>query len=120
MDFPVKGGEWYPLEAGYLVALQSHYPALDVAAECLKARDWLDANPRRRKTWRGMRRFLVGWLNHAKPAARSPGSCPARPLESWEDECLRVHDFACAGPAMHRERMGISDPSVDLFGRKDL
>jgi hypothetical protein len=46
-------------------AWKESYPALDVSAECLKARAWLDANVDRRKTAKGMPVFIVNWLNRA-------------------------------------------------------
>ena len=50
------------------------YPGLDVEAECRKALAWIKAN--RRKTSRGMPRFLVGWLNRANDA---PKTAPIKP-----------------------------------------
>ncbi len=38
------------------------YPAVDVMQELRNMRGWLDANPTRRKTKAGVRRFVVGWL----------------------------------------------------------
>ena len=40
---------------------------IDVDGELLKARQWLIDNPARRKTAKGMPRFLSGWLGRAKP-----------------------------------------------------
>ncbi len=44
------------------------YPSLDadeLEQEFLKAQAWLEANPKRRKTRGGMRRFLTNWVNRA-------------------------------------------------------
>jgi len=49
------------------------YPALDVLGECRKAAAWISADPARRKTAKGMARFLVGWLNKAVDFASSRG-----------------------------------------------
>ena len=43
------------------------FPNLDVEAEFRKASQWLIDNPSKRKTARGMTRFLGGWLGRAKP-----------------------------------------------------
>ncbi len=43
-----------------------------VAMEFVKARLWLNANPSRRKTARGMGRFLNGWLCRTAGMARQP------------------------------------------------
>ncbi|GIV51540.1 MAG: hypothetical protein KatS3mg038_2061 [Candidatus Kapaibacterium sp.] len=54
-------------------ALTTAYPAIDVAAEVRKAWCWLAANPSRRKTARGMSRFLANWMARAADAPkRSP------------------------------------------------
>ena len=42
-------------------------PSTDVLGECRKAHAWLEANFNRRKTARGMPKFLFGWLNRATP-----------------------------------------------------
>ena len=47
-------------------AWQADYPALNVLQEFRGARNWIDADPRRRKTAGGMKRFLVGWLNRSQ------------------------------------------------------
>jgi uncharacterized protein YdaU (DUF1376 family) len=47
-----QAGEW-----------RSLFPAVDVLGEARKALAWLQANPTKRKTAKGMPRFLVGWLS---------------------------------------------------------
>lgn len=44
---------------------QKTFSTVRVDQECLQARAWLDANPVRRKTFKGMPRFLVSWLSTA-------------------------------------------------------
>lgn len=39
------------------------YPAVDVLQELRKMKGWLDANPERRKTKRGIKRFINSWLS---------------------------------------------------------
>lgn len=74
LAFPVKSrtAPWSLSEA-QVAAWVATYPSLDVRAECRKAQQWAEANPQRRKTAKGMRAFLVNWLN------RSAGSGP-RPV----------------------------------------
>lgn len=55
------------------------YPALDVKAEVRMAAAWLDANPANRKTLRGMKRFLVGWLNRSQDKAKRLPGPPEKP-----------------------------------------
>jgi hypothetical protein len=58
---PVK--EWI-LPATKLAEWSEAYPDLDVLAEMRKARQWCVDNPTRRKTARGMTKFLNGWLGN--------------------------------------------------------
>lgn len=89
---------------------QRVYRHLDVEAECRKAWAWLDANPSRLKTARGMKRFLVGWLNRATPQARSTRHIPVRQYR-WT--CL--HEERCEHPAM----CGMKDLMPDLYPKRD-
>ena len=42
------------------------FPGLDITAEFRKVYAWLQANPTKRKTPRGMPHFLFGWLERAQ------------------------------------------------------
>lgn len=66
-SFPVMGppGEW-PLPQPLADELTAAYPALDLPDEFRHARAWLVADPTRRKTRRGMGRFLAGWLSRSQ------------------------------------------------------
>lgn len=76
MAFPCNGPvkEW-PLPDTAVAEWQSTYPGLDVLTECRKARQWCIDNPLKRKTARGMTKFLGGWLMRANDrggASRPP------------------------------------------------
>ena len=53
------------------------FPAVDVMQELRKMKSWLDSNPSRRKTKRGILRFVNGWLSkeqdRPKPSKNVPG-----------------------------------------------
>lgn len=68
-------GKEYPVYQGMLDEWQALYPALDVLQELRKMRGWIDANPSRRKTKTGIKRFCVNWLSRAQDRA-GPGSVP--------------------------------------------
>jgi len=66
LDFATVGPETrWALTDAHLASWREAYPSLDVASECRRAKAWLEAQPDRRKTARGMPRFLVSWLNRA-------------------------------------------------------
>ena len=47
------------------------YPGVDVLQQLRQMRAWLDANPRRRKTGRGIKNFIVTWLGKEQNRARA-------------------------------------------------
>lgn len=63
----------------------SLYPAVDVMQQLRNMKGWLQANPDRRKTRRGINRFISGWLSReqdrggARPAAQA-----ARPMSQGQ------------------------------------
>lgn len=65
--FPVVGSEagWALLESK-LVEWQGTYRGVDVKAECQKAWQWCQDNPAKRKTAKGMARFLSTWLSRCQ------------------------------------------------------
>ena len=64
----------WPLTQAKVSQYQELYPGLDVLFEAKKARQWCIDNPARRKTARGMTKYLNGWLSRANdrhvPAAQ--------------------------------------------------
>jgi hypothetical protein len=72
------------------------YPGIDVRAEVLKAKAWLDANPTKRKTQSGVPRFLVSWLGRAQDDAGRTGGKTGKPLAFAPAQPAEV--FARSGP----------------------
>lgn len=64
MEFPTRSGTW-TLPPEKRREYWESYPGLDLESELRRARQWLRDNPKRRKTDRGMPRFLTNWLNRA-------------------------------------------------------
>ena len=67
LTYPVVGlnGTPWQLSEAQVAEWATLFPGLDVRMECRKAKAWVDANPGRRKTFGGMKRFLAGWLTRA-------------------------------------------------------
>jgi hypothetical protein len=82
-SYPVRGlPGWWVLTPAQVARWQTLYPRVDVDGECRKALAWLEANPSRQKTARGMPRFLVGWLARSPQAPLAVGDraiCPHAP-----------------------------------------
>jgi hypothetical protein len=66
-------GEFYQVEDVDVIAWQQTYKDCDVHAELMSMASWLDANPTRRKTRRGIKRFIDSWLKRANQVGGSSG-----------------------------------------------
>lgn len=67
LQFPVVGqhGMTWQLSEAQVAEWATLFPNLSIPVEMRKALAWVRANPGRRKTGRGMAKFLVGWLTRA-------------------------------------------------------
>lgn len=63
-------GNMYPVWEQDIKKFGLLYPAVDVEQEFRKMIGWLDSNPKNRKTSRGIKRFINGWLCRAQDSAR--------------------------------------------------
>lgn len=79
LTFPTVGKthEWGLTEAK-VAEYQEAFPGIDVLAECRKARQWCIDNPARRKTARGMGKFLFGWIERTQNRGGSSGQARGR------------------------------------------
>jgi len=68
------GEEWQP-EDEDIIQWQKTYQAVDVFQELAKMESWLDANPSKRKTSKGIKRFVNSWLSRAQDQG---GSSPIK------------------------------------------
>lgn len=73
--FKCKDGAFAPDE-NLLSSLRKAYPSLDAASELERASAWCETNPEKRKTRRGMPKFLNAWFARSAerraPAQRDP------------------------------------------------
>lgn len=70
----LKDGTEYTLTENDVQKLEQLYPEVDVKAEIRKMIGWLDASPERRKTRRGIRRFVNGWISRKYDAVQKSKS----------------------------------------------
>ena len=94
MEFPVnpkKDPNWI-FTAAYRDELQELFPHIDITTEARKALAWVKANPSRRKTRNGMKKFINGWIGRANDRGsysnpnqqQPPPSKPKEPF-NWPD-----------------------------------
>ena len=80
MEFPCLGTpDVWGLSQAKINEWSEAFPGVDVMAECRKALQWLRDRPERRKTSRGMTRFLGAWMERSQNQGR--GKQPAPPQE---------------------------------------
>lgn len=77
LEFPCAGkpNSWKLTEA-QVTEWADLFPALDVLSECRAALAWVNAMPDRKKTFRGMPKFLVGWFGRAQDSGRHRSHAP--------------------------------------------
>lgn len=112
LDFPTVGASTsWPLTQTQVDEWAQLYPHTDVLAESRKALAWVKASPERRKTAKGMARFLVGWLARTVDSGRrqTPTAAPQEPsgIADWQSECRRLHGRRCNGRVGHANQMAI-------------
>ena len=60
---PLNDGSEYPVTVEQCHEWAGLYPAVDVMQQLRGMRGWLDANPQKRKTRRGIKKFVNSWLS---------------------------------------------------------
>jgi hypothetical protein len=72
ITYVTQDGKEYKVPPGLMKDFITIYGEKTVEQELWKAHAWLEADIHRRKTPRGMGRFLNGWLSRASSMARTP------------------------------------------------
>lgn len=72
---PLIDGSSYTVEKAQVAEWANAYPAVAIVTELHRMTAWVEANPKNRKTRRGVLRFIVSWLSRAQD--RAPVRFPA-------------------------------------------
>lgn len=67
---PLNDKSFYDVPLEKISIWQQAYPAVDVKQELQKIRAWLDSNPTRCKTRRGITKFINSWLSREQDRGR--------------------------------------------------
>lgn len=86
-EIPTNTGEGYPFFQADIDLYKSLYPSVDIAQEMRKMVGWSDANPTKRKTKVGMKRFVNAWLSREQDKYK-PASVPAT-----KPACTKFNNF---------------------------
>ena len=95
----VTGSGNFDVTFDYLNSLRELFPALDVEQEFRSMAAWLDSHPRNRKTPRGIKRFITGWLERSQnsmPASRTP-QAPAATKNMSTNQYMEATAGWCEG-----------------------
>jgi len=90
ISFILNDKSRYPIRQAQVDEWSGLYPAVDIMQELRKMAGWLDANPSKRKTARGIMRFVNGWLAREqdkggnKKQAASPEQETSFDLDEYE------------------------------------
>lgn len=60
---PLVDGTPFQISKSEITGWEEAFPAVDVRQQLNSMREWLKANPTKRKTPRGILKFIVGWLS---------------------------------------------------------
>ncbi len=66
----LKDGSDFEPEQSDIIQWQRCFPHCDVHAELAAMESWCDANPKKRKTPAGVKRFINAWLKRANVARK--------------------------------------------------
>lgn len=80
ISFILNDKSRYPIRQAQVDEWSGLYPAVDIMQELRKMAGWLDANPSKRKTKRGILRFVNGWLAREQDKGRT--NIPKAPTEN--------------------------------------
>ena len=92
----------FPVTADDIAEWQTAFPAVNVRQQLASMRQWLIANQTKRKTARGMKRFVVSWLDRkqneggAVPSPRGQG--PPYPARTVSDVLGEMAAGTWTGP----------------------
>lgn len=73
---PLNNGKEFGIDQAQIEAWQCSYPAVDVPQQLRNMREWCLSNPTKRKTPRGVRTFITGWLAREQDRSRAGASVP--------------------------------------------
>jgi hypothetical protein len=84
-SLPCEDGSEFVYSEKYLTEARKAYPLIDIPSQASKARAWLEANPSRKKTRRGMTKFFNAWLSRAQTDAEKSRAKDALPETTGSD-----------------------------------
>lgn len=82
----------YPLYQNDIDEWAEYYPAVDIMQECRAMKAWLNSNPQKRKTKKGIKKFINSWLGRKQDKGGTPGYIKPKPIQDKVSEKYYVLD----------------------------
>ncbi|MCX8018778.1 MAG: hypothetical protein N2690_12910, partial [Rhodocyclaceae bacterium] len=121
ISLPLVDGSEFGITAEQAEEWSSAYPAVDVPQQLRQMRQWLLANPRRRKTRRGILAFVVSWLareqDRGARVATGTHGMSVRPMTYGEIEAERKRRFYEANAGRRIDSGDVIDADDDRIDR---
>lgn len=86
---PLVDKSFYDVPLDKIALWRETYPAVDVEQELRRMIAWLDSNPTKRKTRRGIERFINNWLARTQDSGGSKSQKEVKNVEHAEKEDCR-------------------------------
>ena len=106
ISLPLNDGTLYPITQVDIDKWSELYPAVNVISELRKMVGWLDANKDRRKTRKGVLRFVVNWLSGQQDKSPQKGAQRAR-TSRFDNFSGRETDIEAETLELSRKVLGI-------------
>ena len=87
ISIPLVNGTDYNISKTEVEKMKTFYPAIDIMEELRKCAAWNYANPKNRKTSRGILKHINSWLSRAQDSARR------NPYQQKQEEYSKPIDF---------------------------
>lgn len=84
IKLPLNDKSEYPIYDGAVQEWAGLYPAVDVIQQLRNMKGWLDANPTKRKTRRGIEKFINAWLAREQDTGGSGRTVTTPPVKKKE------------------------------------
>lgn len=95
IKLPLINGDDYLVTKEYVKELKELYPAVDVEQALHSMRGWLGSHPKNKKTPRGIKRFITGWISRDQDeASRVPDKPKPVSQNRFNNFHQRDYDFA--------------------------
>ncbi len=88
----LSNGSFYPIYDEDVAMWQDGYPAVNIKAELKKMNLWFDANPKKRKTQRGIRSCINSWMSRCQDRGGSSNYSASVKIPPNYNDATRYQD----------------------------